>query len=309
MRHRIQGYNVTQLHEIKLFPQSTTGPDKIVKLTTQELLRLSGHEHFDLNQEYEKPSHELLEQAYSVKIFFDTKPEFRQAIIDLYNNKYDNRTSDYLQSEWQTGILKKAVNKNTKPRFPEIGNETLYLDKDKNRPFTMAWTPEEVVISAEGKVIMTIQNKEWKYLLLEGGWWEYLVFKAAYDLPGKFSVHRNTIIRHKRNESEKNQIDVLVNTGNKLIFLECKSGKVTPQDINKMEVVRKLYGGFLSHTALVRYYPLDERDLKQSNLIERTHDLNIKEISFNDEERVNLERIIKKIQFALDQLVSETRMS
>lgn len=55
---------------------------------------------------------------------------------------------------------------------------------------------------------------------------------------------------------DKNEIDILVNIGNKFLFVECKSGYVTQDNINKMGIIRQNYGSDKSYSVLVSYYPI-----------------------------------------------------
>ncbi len=41
-------------------------------------------------------------------------------------------------------------------------------------------------------------------------------------------------------------MDIIINTERKLIFIECKSGLVKQEDINKMRIVKQTYGGIIS---------------------------------------------------------------
>ena len=67
----------------------------------------------------------------------------------------------------------------------------------------------------------------------------------------------------------KNEIDVVLNTGQNFIFIECKSGNVKQEDINKMRAVKRLYGGIGSKSILIcRYVP-------RPDLVEKCSDLGI----------------------------------
>ena len=63
--------------------------------------------------------------------------------------------------------------------------------------------------------------------------------------------------KRKRHTSE-NEVDVLLNNQQKLIFIECKSGNVTQNDIYKIDAVRETYGGDISQAVLASYYPVEK---------------------------------------------------
>ena len=70
-------------------------------------------------------------------------------------------------------------------------------------------------------------------------------------------------------KTAKNEIDILLNTGKKLVFIECKSGNVKQEDINKMKVIKQIYGGLISKSILV------SRFLTNTTIIEKCKELNI----------------------------------
>ena len=65
------------------------------------------------------------------------------------------------------------------------------------------------------------------------------------------------------------EIDILINTGKKLIFVECKSGLVKQEDINKMKIVKQTYGGVIAKSILVC------RELPSQSIIEKCKELDI----------------------------------
>jgi hypothetical protein len=82
-------------------------------------------------------------------------------------------------------------------------------------------------------------------------------------------------IQTKKNSTlTKNEIDIVLNTGQNFIFIECKSGNVKQEDINKMRAVKRLYGGVGSKSILIcRYIP-------RPDLIEKCNDLGIEIFSY-----------------------------
>ena len=66
--------------------------------------------------------------------------------------------------------------------------------------------------------------------------------------------------------------------GRKLIFVECKSGNVKQEDINKMKIIKDTYGGVISKSILV------SRFLPTKNIIEKCEELNIEVFHQYEEE-------------------------
>lgn len=55
----------------------------------------------------------------------------------------------------------------------------------------------------------------------------------------------------------KNEVDILINDGGKLVFIECKSGDVKTSDIDKIVVRKQTYGGLISKSILITLFPLN----------------------------------------------------
>lgn len=121
-------------------------------------------------------------------------------------------------------------------------------------------------ISVNGEVRLDICGDSARKLLFEGRWWETLVAQAVYEWSdGRYEVFQNVTFSPRSAESiqnDKNEVDILVNIGNKMLFIECKSGRVTQDNINKMTVIRQNYGSDKSKSVLVTLWPLPD-DLKE----------------------------------------------
>lgn len=123
-------------------------------------------------------------------------------------------------------------------------------------------------VESERGVLLDISHPEAKDLLLEGRWWETLVSNELFQWSnGKYEIWQNVIfkpnvVNDDKKEYSKNEIDILVNIGNVLLFVECKSGKVTQDTIYKAKAVRDVYGGDKSKAVLASYYPLSD-ELKE----------------------------------------------
>lgn len=72
-------------------------------------------------------------------------------------------------------------------------------------------------------------------------------------------VWRSVIFQtNEKDTHPKNEVDVLLNNQQKLVFIECKSGNVTQNDIYKIDAVRETYGGDISQAVLASYYPVEK---------------------------------------------------
>lgn len=112
-------------------------------------------------------------------------------------------------------------------------------------------------------------------LMFEGRWWECLVADAISKWSaGRYEILQNVISyphdEQSRNKGNaKNEIDVLVNVGNKFIIVECKSGIIDQDVINKMKMVHDIYAGDKSKSVLISAHPIS------MDLIEKANDAQI----------------------------------
>lgn len=143
------------------------------------------------------------------------------------------------------------------------GNRTLIIENDVN------------------KLFLKITCKNPKEMLLKGVWWELLVANALSTLSADFEVWRNVKFKQvndEKGDAVKNEIDVLLNIGNRLLFVECKSGKFESGNLHKLNTVKNTYGGEKSKAVLIMAGPLDSNDRK-SLLHENAEDNDISILS------------------------------
>ncbi|MCM1079535.1 MAG: DUF1887 family CARF protein [Bacteroidales bacterium] len=123
-------------------------------------------------------------------------------------------------------------------------------------------SPTSIRIEKDDAVLLDINHPEVRKLLLEGRWWEVLVADAIDKWSGnRYEIWTGVTFQPKEETSrvrdkDKNEIDILVNIGNKLLFVECKSGYVNQDNINKMGIIRQNYGSDKSYSVLLSYYPI-----------------------------------------------------
>lgn len=115
-------------------------------------------------------------------------------------------------------------------------------------------------------VLLRLPQSNAAHLYFEGRWWETLVADQVRNwsikCPNLPEVWQSVLFQASQHDTHtKNEIDVLLNNQQKLIFIECKSGIVTQNDIYKIDAVRETYGGDISKAVLASYYPV-ERELR-----------------------------------------------
>lgn len=134
---------------------------------------------------------------------------------------------------------------------PETGRASV-----SNSNMEVTWRNDSVIINNKGKNILNLKSKHVRNLFFSGGWWELIVAKEIAGWASVKELLVNCILPFKTDTlTSKNEIDILINTGKSLIFVECKSGNIRQEDINKMKVIKQTYGGVIAKSILVSKFP------------------------------------------------------
>ena len=150
--------------------------------------------------------------------------------------------------------------------------------------------------------VLSIDHKDSFKLLFEGRWWETLVADAVASWSGGlFEVWQNVKFEPTNKPAgnkapDKNEVDILVNVGNSFIFVECKSGAVTQDNIYKLAAIRQTYGSDKSKSVLVSYRKLNDE------LMEKAKENKISVIAPTNKYHSTLEQIPRKLDEILSSL-------
>lgn len=121
-----------------------------------------------------------------------------------------------------------------------------------NENLKCTWSLGIITIQKKGKKEYIFESPNVKALFFYGGWWELLVANSLAGWEAGQEILMEVVLPFKIDlKTNKNEIDILINRNNKLIFIECKSGIVSSQDINKIKTIRDTYGGNSSRSVLV----------------------------------------------------------
>ncbi|MDO9253904.1 MAG: DUF1887 family CARF protein [Bacteroidales bacterium] len=139
-----------------------------------------------------------------------------------------------------------------------------------NKSSTLIWSTNEIIVLSSGKEIFKILSNNVRNLFFHAAWWELIVAQEISQWPKVKELLIQCELPFKSdNKTTKNEIDILINLGRKLIFIECKSGMVKQEDINKIKIVKDTYGGVISKSLLVcRFAP-------SQNILEKCKELSI----------------------------------
>lgn len=94
-------------------------------------------------------------------------------------------------------------------------------------------------------------------MAFNSGWMEYKVARFLSDWDKAKGVYLNCRFKF-RNGRDRNEVDVIVDAGSKILFVECKTQIIHTVDIDKFNSVIKTYGGNGSKGLFVTYENMDD---------------------------------------------------
>lgn len=250
-----------------------TGGTKIMLLAAQSVISERKVKGFYINQDYsfiEVPSYEKkqIELQLSVKEFFGLSGHktFSAKTLSNYTDA-DFKVSNEIESFASTNKTYSKVSDFVRKKYrdlPEKGFETTAGNA------SIKWDSGFIEIFNQNKSIVSFKSTNARELFFNASWWELIVASEV----GNWSKAREVMIHCELpfktdDKTLKNEIDILLNTGNKLIFVECKSGNIKQEDINKMKVIKQTYGGIISKSLLV------SRFMPSQSIMEKCKELDI----------------------------------
>lgn len=214
-------------------------------LSINTLIKLSGHNNFN--------AHKLSD--YSKK-----ETDFAKKILE-YTRNNSGLTALF-------GEVRKKFNRNFERQNGTIEQiKTFAFKKTKN--VTVSWNSPVLKIKLKNDILECNSKNAFK-IVFGGLWWEILIAETTKKWTKSKEQLMSVSIQTKKDSAlTKNEIDLVLNTGQNFIFIECKSGNVKQEDINKIRAVKRLYGGVGSKSILIcRYVP-------RPDLVEKCNDLGI----------------------------------
>lgn len=128
-----------------------------------------------------------------------------------------------------------------------------YKDKYNN---TISWKASlhsfDIVLMGNTQ---TFSSPHAEHIVLNTGWFELYTARMISKKFGAENVRLNCIFRNTHN-LPKNEIDIIVNTGQKLIFVECKTQVAKSVDVDKFNSAVRNYGGLGSRPLFVTNSPM-----------------------------------------------------
>jgi hypothetical protein len=206
---------IDQKHDLLNISSKTTDLGA-VKLNIETFLKISGH------------------------------PKFKMGALSDFTGA-EVKLAEFISNQMNTGWYWKAFGEVTKKG--EYVPRSKYNFKYKN--VELLWDAKDLIVRI-GTHSKTFSSKKAMQIAFSGLWWEILVGIAVSKWTHTHEFGMNLVIKTKAAiQLDKNEIDIVLNTGKNLVFIECKAGDVTQDDINKMKAISGLYGGVSARSILV----------------------------------------------------------
>lgn len=278
------------------FELNLTGGTKVMALACQNIFNILSLNSFYIDQgnkifDFKDHKYSLIKTKIDISTFITLSGHKK-----FVKNKLKDFTSDELEFSKKINII--SGNQLFKESIRAIKSRISDIRKCQsfsysNNELTLQWNSPSFSLKSSNSEI-SIKSKNAFDIAFNGFWWELVVADSIKNWNKVYELYLNLEIFSKTvNQNIKNEIDIVINTGSKLVFIECKSGNVKQEDINKIRTVKRLYGGIASKSILVcKYKP-------RVDIIEKCYDLGIS-IFFDR----NLNNLTKK----LNNLVTEMEL-
>lgn len=143
---------------------------------------------------------------------------------------------------------------------PEMLEQLIYNDegtfKDKQGNF-ISWEKPDIIDINFGRMTCHLESPNAVNLTFNCGWFEYKVARLIKGWEKATDIRLNCIFSSSQGFT-KNEIDIIVNTDKKPIFIECKTKLYNSTDIDKFSTVVKNYGGASCKALFVTERPMND---------------------------------------------------
>jgi hypothetical protein len=191
------------------------------------------------------------------------------------------------------------------PLFSEYRKKKYEAAKDfmiKNKHFELVWDAkanEAMVYEESTRTESHIGGSLIFDVLFNTGWFELLVIDMLKDWAPAKQIYWHTVLPRTTNGDDKNEIDIIADTGIKLFFIECKTTVYEVLDIDKFRNVVKNFGGLSAKPLLVNYFKPNEK------ILEKCHDNKIPVFWFFDaelQEKTSLKQFYQLLDVELNKV-------
>lgn len=225
-----------------------------------------------------------------------------EKVFKLYGNPLVKYTpfSEYTQADFDTANAIKNIRQtnfndfnNLTITIPSKGEEKNTLNTQNEGSFvysksSVKWEkPDYVAIDIQTKKGLhstKLRSPHAVELIFNSHWFEVQIAKLFSNFYDEKEIYLKCKFFAKTG-ADKNEVDIIINTGNKLLFVECKTQINSTTDIDKFSTVVGNYGGKGSKALFVT-------DAKMSQMaIEKCEDLNIAHFSMCEYDKKHPEKL------------------
>ena len=212
--------------------------------------------------------------------FYNSLEEIHDVLKDSYKR---NNFQDFLSS-FVREVAKKKENIIYKQK-KIVNFYTECTEKIQKKGFRIEWTDSLFRVYLKEEIYLDLEQSidEIDWFIFNTGWFELITAEKLAKKNPKNDIYMNVKFPLlKKIELDKNEVDILIVENGKLIFVECKSGIVFPNEINTMKVRQETYGGIGAKNLLVTRFDLAEgKNDSDKIVIEKCKDLKIEVKSYN----------------------------
>lgn len=220
---------------------------------------------------------DLKEKVTKGKVEFDMDAQFR-----ILGHELDEFTllSDYTSGDYDVLNRVQSLGFNENTHFYLFKITELFLEEYKkkynNRALKhdfevsfsrnkLSWKASEHSFDCQlGNRSYTFASEHVEHIVLNTGWFELFVARLIAKNYGEQNVRMNCVFRNVKH-LPKNEIDIIVNTGSKLIFVECKTQIYDTTDVDKFRAAVRNYGGLGSKPLFVTNSLMKPEGLEKCN--------------------------------------------
>lgn len=139
----------------------------------------------------------------------------------------------------------------------------LTLTSDSSILYEKALKTITITLKKRGSMMIEqLRSEHVGNIVFHAGWMEFFVAKTLSKWPMSKEIWLNVKFPY-RDGKAKNEIDVIVNVGEKLLFVECKTQITDNTDIDKFRTAVRNYSGMGSKAVFVTYSPMRPEALQK----------------------------------------------
>ena len=186
-------------------------------------------------------------------------------------NKFSDYTAveeenfEVISSLYSNGLFQNLIKK---MRAEEQQNRSFFMSDQSiivntNDNHYIEWHKDDKVfaisLGEEDRDYYEVKGEHAVSMLAHTGWFEYEVAAALARLYGSDNVYTNCVFKTQHGQ-DKNEVDIIVNTGQKLLFVECKTDIHESTAIDKFASVVKNYGGNGSKALFITLFEINDNN-------------------------------------------------